>query len=344
MLAIVGCLIGLTYLVPYKRTFKRSQQINEILADLKSLRSHPDYKEGVEINIEFFRMLRFPLSYLWWLLFRAPRLRRERTKIVELADLPFPRWQNVLLETLSWFEIWMGRILRPIRQQIIQELERLKKTKKEPIVVASFGCGGMELERQVIYQLLRSRFDFPLLIIGVDYSPAILDVITRKFANLISRELLKIETISQLGTKELNELKAMATAQRFSIVLFNTDAFELQQLPEDSFDLVYHTRLRHHLTVAERDRLDKLTIHLAPKFMELDDVFSIPGIIVESIFIWRFPVILNGGILSYLRDFSKKEIRAQEKKGWQVSIHSKLLSCYLRVHDKTPPEPDGSAG
>jgi hypothetical protein len=135
-----------------------------------------------------------------------------------------------------------------------------------------------------------------------------------------------------------------AAAQGVSIVLFNTDAFELQDLPEDSFDLVYHTRLRHHLAVEERDRLDKLTIHLAPKFMELDDVFSIPGIIAESIFIWRFPVVLNGGILSYLRDFSKKELRAQEKKGWQVNIYSKILSCYLRVYDKAPPMPAGNAG
>lgn len=344
MLAIVGCLIGLSYAVPYKRTFKRYRQIKEILADLESLRSHPDYKEGVEINIEFFRMLRFPLGYLWWLLFRAPRLRRERARIVELADLPFPRWQNVLLETLSWFEIWMGRILRPIRHEIIRELERLKKIKTEPIVVASFGCGGMELERQILYQLLRSRFDFPLLIIGVDYSPAILDVITRKFANLVSRGMLEIETISRLGTEELNELKVRAAARRFSIVLFNTDALELQDLPEDSFDLVYHTRLRHHLTVEERDRLDKLVIHLAPKFMELDDVFSITGIILESIFIWRFPVVLNGGILSYLRDFSKKELKAQKEKGWQVDIYSKPLLCYLRVHDKAPPAPTGNAG
>ena len=344
MLAIVGCLIGLSYAVPYKRTFKRYRQIKEILADLESLRSHPDYKEGVKINIEFFRMLRFPLGYLWWLLFRAPRLRRERARIVELADLPFPKWQNVLLETLSWFEIWMGRILRPIRHAIIQELERLKKIKEEPIVVASFGCGGMELERQILYQLLRSRFDFPILIIGVDYSPAILDVITRKFANLVSRGMLEIETTSHLGTKELNELKVRAAARRFSIVLFNTDAFDLQDLPEDSFDLVYHTRLRHHLTVEERDRLDKLAIHLAPKFMELDDVFSITGIILESIFIWRFPVVLNGGILSYLRDFSRKELKAQEEKGWQVDIYSKPLLCYLRVYDKAAPTPTGNTG
>ncbi|MDD5509668.1 MAG: class I SAM-dependent methyltransferase [Dehalococcoidales bacterium] len=336
VLAVIGCLIGLTYAVPYRRNFKRYRQIKAILADLEALKSHPEHKEGAEINIEFFRVLRFPLSYLWWLLFRAPRLRRERARIRELADLPFPGWQDELLETLSWFEIWMGRILRPIRQAIIGELERLRKIKKEPIVIASFGCGGMELERQVLYQLLRSRFNFPLLVIGVDYSPAIGDVISRKFANLVSKGMLEIETVSHLGTEELNKLKERAAARRFSIVLFNTDAFELQALPENSFDLVYHTRLRHHLSLEERDRLDKLTIHLAPKFMELDDVYNIPGIMLESIFLWRFPVVLNGGILSYLRDFSKKELKAQQGKGWQVTIYSRLFPCYLRVYQKAP--------
>jgi len=62
VLAVIGCLIGLTYAVPYKRNFKRYRQIKAILADLESLKSHPDHKEGVKINIEFFRVLRFPLS------------------------------------------------------------------------------------------------------------------------------------------------------------------------------------------------------------------------------------------------------------------------------------------
>jgi hypothetical protein len=55
-------------------------------------------------------------------------------------------------------------------------------------------------------------------------------------------------------------------------------------------------------------------------------------------------VVLNGGILSYLRDFSRKELKAQEEKGWQVDIYSKPLLCYLRVYDKAPPAPAGNAG
>ncbi|MBA7703620.1 hypothetical protein ES703_112408 [subsurface metagenome] len=95
-------------------------EIKQILSDLESLKSHPDYKEGVRLNIEFFKAIRNPFSYVWWLMFRAPKLRKARARIVELADLPLPRWQKELLETLSWFEIWMLRVLQPMRKQIIR--------------------------------------------------------------------------------------------------------------------------------------------------------------------------------------------------------------------------------
>jgi len=331
---ILGTLGGLAYLVPRKRPLKRGAEIKQILSDLESLKSHPDYKDGVKINIEFFKAIRNPFSYIWWLIFRAPRLRKNRARILELADLPFSRWQRELLETLSWFEIWMPRVLRPIRKQIIQELERLKKVKKEPIVVASLGCGGMELERQIIYQLLRMRFRLPLIFIGVDYSPSVPDVLASKFANLASKGLLEIKTISHLGTDELNKLKAEAASRRFVLVLLNADAFQMKELAQDSFDLVYHTRLRHHLTLEEGRKLDELAIHLAPKFSELDDLFSISGIITMSLFLWRFPALLNGGILSSLRDFSKKELLLKKEEGWKVDIYGSFLRGYLRAYDK----------
>lgn len=341
MVAILGSIAALTYFVPYKRTHKRWAEIKEILADLKSLRSHPNYQEAVRVNIEFFRAIRCPFSYLWWLVFRAPKLRRNRTKLVEIIDLPFPKWQKEVLETLSWFEVWM-RILVPIREQIIRELARLKKTKQEPIVVANIGCGGMELERQVIYQLIRRRFDLPVIFVGVDYSPASFEVATAKFRNLTAKGLVQIKTASHLGNDGLDQLRAEAAPRKLLLVFLEADAFDLQELAEDSFDLVYHTRLRHHLTHEEGRKLDKLTSHLAPRLVELDDLFSILGIIIISICVWRFPAVLNGAVFSYLKDFSKKEALAKREGGWEIDFSRKPFACYLRVHDKVSPSaPDG---
>ena len=341
MVAILGSIAALTYLVPYKRTHKRWAEIQEILTDLKSLSSAPNYQEAVRANIEFFRAIRCPFSYLWWLVFRAPKLRRNRTKLVEIIDLPLPKWQKEVLETLSWFEVWM-RILVPIREQIIRELARLKKTKQEPIVVASIGCGGMELERQVIYQLIRKRFNLPVIFVGVDYSPASFEVATAKFRNLTAKGLVQIKTASHLGNDDLKRLKTEAASRKLLLVFLEADAFDLKELAEDSFDLVYHTRLRHHLTREEGRRLDKLASHLAPRLVELDDLFSIPEIIMISIFVWRFPAVLNGAVFSYLKDFSKKELLSKKEVGWELSFSRKPFSCYLRVHDKvSPPTPAG---
>jgi SAM-dependent methyltransferase len=330
--AVIGSIAALTYLVPYKRTHKRWAEINEILADLKSLGSQLGYHEAVKTNTEFFRAIRSPFGYLWWLIFRAPKLRRNRTGIVEIIDLPFPKWQKTVLETLSWFEVWM-RILIPIREKIIQELERLKQTKKEPIVVASIGCGGMELERQISYQLVRKRFNFPLIFIGVDYSPASFEVVTAKFRKLTAKGLVQIKAVSHLGNNDLNELKAEATPQKLQLVFLKADAFDLKGLAEDSFDLVYHTRLRHHLKLEEARRLDNLALHLAPRLVELDDVFSVLGILMISIFVWRFPAVLNGAVFSYLKDSSKKELLSNKGKE-ELDFSRRPFVCYLRVHNK----------
>lgn len=102
----LGVLMALSYIVPYRRTRNPWSDSKEILADLKSLASHPKYAEAVKVHTEFFRVSRSPISYLCWLVFKAPRLRRNRAKLTELADLPLPRWQKSVLEALSWFEKW----------------------------------------------------------------------------------------------------------------------------------------------------------------------------------------------------------------------------------------------
>ena len=332
MLAALTALGAIAYFVPNKRRL----EIQGILSDLESMKLDVAYREGVALNIEFFRAIRFPFTYIWWLIFKAPKLRRNRARIAEIGDLPFPKWQKALLEELSSFEAWMPQMLQPIKQGIIQELDRLSNTSSEPIVVLNIGCGGMELERQIIYQLLRTRFNTPVVFVGVDYSSAIPTLIASRLAPLVSRGLLQLQTTSHLGANDLAKLKAQATSSRFSVVFLQANVFDLRELPENSFSLVYHTRLRHHLTPEESARIDKLAIHLAPKVIELDDLFSIRGIILASIFAWRFPAALTGGILSYLRDFSKKELLLEQKiiRDWKIKFYSHPIWCHLKIYDK----------
>jgi hypothetical protein len=329
----LGVFMALSYIVPYRRTHNPWSEINEILADLKSLASHPKYAEAVKLHTEFFRATRSPISYLCWLVFKAPRLRRNRANLNELADLPLPRWQKYVLEALAWFEQWMSA-MAPIKNRVIRELVKLEEVKQEPIVVASLGCGSMELERQIIYELIRKRFRSPVIFIGVDYSVASLEVATSRFRTLTSKGLVHMQTITRLTNDELARLKRQASSQGFLVVSLRNDAFSMKDLAENSFELVYHTRFRHHLTGEEARKLDELATYLAPSVVELDDVFSVRALIIMSIFMWRFPAILNGAILSCLRDYSRRELMAKIKEGWKFSVSGRYLEHYLRVCEK----------
>ena len=85
--------------------------------------------------------------------------------------------------------------------------------------------------------------------------------------------------------------------------------------------------------------MDELATYLAPSVVELDDVFSVRALIIMSIFMWRFPAILNGAILSCLRDYSKQELMVRREEGWRFAVSGKHLEHYLRVHEKENPLP-----
>ena len=93
----------------------RKTEIQGILDDLGFLQSDAKHDEAARLNAEFFRAIRSPLTYVQWLLFKAPKLRRNRSQIVEIGDLPLPRWQKSGLEVLSGFEAIAGASL-PIKQ------------------------------------------------------------------------------------------------------------------------------------------------------------------------------------------------------------------------------------
>jgi hypothetical protein len=115
----------------------------------------------------------------------------------------------------------------------------------------------------------------------------------------------------------------------------NTDAFELECLPENFFDCAYHTRLAHHLTAEEHGALNRLALHLAPKLIEFDDLFGIRPLLLASVFAWRFPAVFNGVILSYLRDPSRRELLSRLTDRARIKVAcTKPIWCYVKEYQK----------
>jgi hypothetical protein len=314
---------------------RRRQEIQEILADLETLKTQAKYRQAVKLNITFFKAIRSPVSYIWWLIFKASKLRRNRSQITEIGDLPLPKWQKSGLEMLSAFEAMVPGMLLLVKERILAQMAELQSHAKRPIFMLSLGCGGMELERQVIYELIRKRSRTSITFVGVDYSPAVPEVVTNRFKPLLSKGLLGLETASQIDLDQLNCFKRADGSQQFRIIILNTNAFELERLPEDFFDCAYHTRLAHHLTAKEHRTLNSLALHLAPKLIEFDDLFSIRTLLLASLFTWRFPAGFGGVIFSYLRDLSRRELLSRHTDKAKIEVaYTKPIWCYVKEYQK----------
>jgi len=320
---------------------RRKKEIKEIISDLEELKKNEKYRKPAEDNIIFFRSAQTVLKYIWWLFFIAPKMRRKKEELLELADLPLPKWQKETHLRLTKLEkLSFPGLIKPIKKEIIKNLLRIKKTKKDPLILLNAGSGGAELEGQVLNELFIKKFDLPIIFICVEISPHILEIgidnINKNIPYLYKKKI-KIKKLDKINYLILEDLKKEAAVDKKNIIVFlNNNIFSLNNgLLSGSIDLIYHSRLRHHLTIKEQNDLEKLEIFLSSRIIEFDDFCSIPVFIFPSIITWRWPVTLNGAILSYLRDFSKKELLSfKEKKGWRLIMY-KNLGYYLMIYDES---------
>ncbi len=325
-------------MVDYCAPPNRNTEIREILADLESLKTDDKWGQAARLNIDLFRAIRHPPTYLWWLISRAPQLRRDRSLITEIGDLPLPRWQKAGLEMLSGFEAMAPEMLRPVKITLLDQLRELETHATRPVLMLSLGCGGMELERQIIYELIRSRSRVPVTFVGVDYAPIVPEIVAARFGPLLSRGLIRLETSSRVDLDEVGRLKNGEHSGQFRILILNTDAFELARLPADFFDCAYHTRMAHHLTRQEHESLNRLALHLAPRLFEFDDLFSVRTLLLASVFAWRFPAGFGCVVLSYLRDLSRRELLSENTDQARIEIaYGKSIRCYVKECRKDSP-------
>lgn len=314
---------------------QRKREAKEIIFDLEKLKkTNPEYTWAADLNIEFVKAAANVFSYIWWLIKRAPVIRREhRESILELADLPLPRWQKETHEKLTILARTLRPIpdlLKPIREKVFAEIINLKE-KGSSIKLLNLGCGAMELERQIIEKLLKIGFSshYPVIFMGVDYSAAVLELVQNNLASM-SRGLVDIQKVSRLDMRTLNKLGENTECQ-FLVVILQSDVFRLENLPEGWVDVVYHSRFKHHFNkTRQKKKLDRIAIHLASSVaVEYDDIYSKPIFTFPSVLTWKWITTLNGAILSYLRDPSKKELLAQDDE-WDIQFDDKF-GYYLRT-------------
>ncbi len=304
---LVGFIILVLLVVPSYYP-GRQRKLTEIIADLEALlqATPTDKAYPIQENIAFFRSLRTLPSYVYWALTRRRKI--IASKLLEIADLPLPRWEMELYKDLSYVESKeFPGLSKPLRQTILQHIQAHPEAK-----MLELGCGSMEVTRQVLQKLKLSGSDAKPVIVGVDLAQQSWDAIQVTFAALAD-----FVEIRQAATLEVVE---GFRPQKPTILFHQGDALEIAHLHGHKFDLLYSSRFRHHLDEQAKTRLDTVSRDLATSVVEYDDFRTAVSWIPPILTAWNRPVLMNGAILSQLRQPSKKELKLAKQHPDGVSI------------------------
>jgi len=297
---------------------KRWREIKEIISDLESLKGDPEYREAAEINIGFFKAARSIFSFIHWLIFTAPKLRKRRDELLELGDLPLEKWQQRLYQALAGIERHsFGRKLSDgFTLELSRAILRVKRIKNsgEAVVLLDMGFGGGELGYRVVERLHR----VPLLYIGLDITPANIGVAKEVFHPLCERGEVVFREVPALNDEVIDALRQEAsdTSRRVVAVCLG-DIFDLDKhISPGKIDLICHSRTLHHIKAVLRPRLEDICRKLSPITLEMDDRHCFGFMFWSLVGAWIiYPSVslLNGGIISWLRDQAEEELTGYYK-------------------------------
>lgn len=288
---------------------KRKATIDSILLDLEDLLvTQTDGKKPIEENIRFFRATKHVVTFLLWQLFHAPRVNKD--DLLELADLPIQRWEKQLYKDLQWVERKrFPGLLRPLTTYLAN---------KDAKIMLDIGCGSMEVERQVISLLNRDKSHKKRIFIGVDNSPTALQMIEENFKN--KRDLVSIHSIRSLDRKDIAE-HLDGELLKHRILFLHDSANNIVNEKHKYIDVAFSCKFKHHLSEDRKKQFDISITNLAREAIEFDDYRTASSWIPLAITAWRRPALLNGALLSRLRQPSKSEL-GQDERSHMIKLYN----------------------
>ena len=307
----------------------KPQTINRVISDLTKLRqTREDQQYAIDQNIAFFEATRSLPKYLYWLITKYPKI--DPRRILELADFNLSNglWQQTLLHQLMNLEKNPFDVIRPLRSEIVQTLQYISKEATEPMVIINIGCGGMEIERQVTAKIT-TPLQQSIIFIGIDNSPV---------AGAIARKNLKntsgsFKILDDLTTKTISSIREDSTLKAINFFFYEGDAIQaINHLSRESIDIniIFHSKFHHHLTDENKNKLD-ITLQLTARHViEFDDYRGLYLPILSLLTGWNKPVLLNGAVLSSVRDYKIKDLKKRHNnQKWQIKIFP--MKGYIRT-------------
>ena len=304
---------------------QRLKIINEIIEDLMRLKDQDDFRlYAIEQNIKFFEAIKSISHYIRWLLVVAPHI--DGTRLLELQDFPFPRWDREMHARL----IEMERRNRPgLIKPLVDRIIKFIIDEQRTLTLVNFGCGGMEIERQVLRELLQRKYTTPILFIGVDKSSVVSDIAKNNLKEMDTA--MRIYEVEKLTSDFLKKIKSEIV--KHTIILCKNDILSFTQFfPSEEFDLIFHSLFMHHLSFEEKKNIMSAARISAKNIFEYDGYKSRFVFIPQTVVGWNHPPFFNAEIFSNLRFASKIEVRAYAKRN-KLSFFNKTATYLLEYKD-----------
>jgi SAM-dependent methyltransferase len=323
MLEIVAIILALVLVLVFILSVSpsRHRKLSEIVNDLKLLKasSRPEEIYALEENIVFFNAIKTLPGYIYWATTRRRKLQPK--KLLEIADLPLPRWEKELYQDLNAVERRkFPGLTKPLRNLLTSFVGQNKSA-----IILDLGCGGMEAERQTLTQLSKSGAKHSTVFVGIDAAPQAWDAIQENLREL--KDTLVIKQIPGLNNLEKYRSK------KPTVLFVCDDAVELANIHGQRFDMIFSSRFKHHLDEEGKIKVDKVCREIANNAIEYDDYRTAFSWLPPISTAWYRPILLNGAIFSQVRQPSKKELKT--KQGNTVTKLFNPPGAYAKIYSKS---------
>jgi hypothetical protein len=307
VLLLISVLIVLTLLL--SASSARYKKLARIRADLSKLKKRARLSQmyAIEENLVFFKAIRTLPGYLYWALTRRRHI--ETTKLLEIADLPLPHWEQELYQDLTYVENKkFPGLSKPLMKLLLKFIHE-----KPDAIILELGCGSMEVVRQTFDELHKHDAEVPnVMFVGVDLAPQAWDAIRQNFTTVADKvDVARIDSLNQVKTLKV---------KKPTILFLEDDALKIAKQYGKHFDLIYSSRFKHHLNQSEKAELDTIAKTGASMFIEYDDYRSAISWLPPLLTAWYRPILLNGAIFSQLRQPSIRQLKSEQRNGKSGSV------------------------
>lgn len=301
-------------------TRRRKEEVKAIVSRLKELKSNGQSVEAIDVNIDFFRYANNIFRFIIWFLVHIPKIRKRHQDLLEIVDLPVSRWQEMGYRGLDKIED--SRFGEIMTSDFLEELFRVVvktatiKGSNKPLTMVDFGCGGGHLCRKILARYKKE----PVLCIGIDSTLANIEMLRKRFVCRDGSDDVIFREIDQINDRTIDSLALEAEKMdRSTFAIYRGDFFELEKyVSYGKIDIIFHSRVLHHLCLDERKRLEKMCRKLSFVTIELEDIYSrimplLAALMTSGIDRDNLP-LMNGAVLSCIRDPGKEDLHGYVKK------------------------------